>query len=129
MEQEEVRVVINNSSNRRRLSVGESDCLSPGHDRSSILSGLSGRSKANSNLKEDRGITLSDVRAIMPTVLILILTIFIMVTVIPYAFSSVIKQLEAVQRLEAKAAEAEIAKDIKVSGTGEGQTLPTPSSS
>ena len=30
----------------------------------------------------------------MPTVLILIFTLLIMVTVIPYAFSSVIKQLE-----------------------------------
>ena len=37
----------------------------------------------------------------MPTVLILIFTLFIMVTVIPYAFSSVIKQLRAVQALEA----------------------------
>merc|ERR1719260_716604 len=40
----------------------------------------------------------------MPTVLILLFTLFIMVTVIPYAFSSVIKQLQAVQALEAKAA-------------------------
>ena len=37
----------------------------------------------------------------MPTILILLFTIFIMVTVIPYAFSSVIKQLEAVRALEA----------------------------
>merc|ERR1719341_377653 len=41
----------------------------------------------------------------MPTVLILLFTLFIMVTVIPYAFSSVIKRLQAVQELEAKAAE------------------------
>merc|ERR1719309_598194 len=38
----------------------------------------------------------------MPTVLILLFTLFIMVTVIPYAFSSVIKQLQAVQELEAQ---------------------------
>ena len=37
----------------------------------------------------------------MPTLLILLFTLFIMVTVIPYAFSSVIKQLRAVQALEA----------------------------
>ena len=36
----------------------------------------------------------------MPTVLILIFTLFIMVTVIPYAFSNVIKQLQAVRLLE-----------------------------
>ena len=37
----------------------------------------------------------------MPTVIILLFTIFIMVTVIPYAFSSVLKQMEAVRALEA----------------------------
>ena len=36
----------------------------------------------------------------MPTVLILLFTLLIMVTVIPYAFSSVIKQLQAVRKLE-----------------------------
>ena len=36
----------------------------------------------------------------MPTVLILIFTLLIMVTVIPYAFSNVIKQLQAVKLLE-----------------------------
>ena len=36
----------------------------------------------------------------MPTVLILIFTLLIMVTVIPYAFSNVIKQLQAVRLLE-----------------------------
>ena len=40
-------------------------------------------------------------KLIMPTLLILLFTIFIMVTVIPYAFSSVIKQLKAVRALEA----------------------------
>ena len=38
---------------------------------------------------------------ILPTALILLFTIFIMVTVIPYAFSSVLKQLEAVRAIEA----------------------------
>ena len=44
---------------------------------------------------------MADVKLIMPTLLILLFTLFIMVTVIPYAFSSVIKQLRAVQALEA----------------------------
>merc|ERR1719348_1094544 len=47
----------------------------------------------------------------MPTVLILLFTLFIMVTVIPYAFSSVIKQLQAVQALEAAAEAAAEAKN------------------
>ena len=50
---------------------------------------------------DDRGVTLRDVKLIMPTVLILLFTILIIVTVIPYAFSSVIKQLKAVQAMEA----------------------------
>ena len=37
-----------------------------------------------------------DIKLIMPTVLILLFTLFVMVTVIPYAFQSVIKQLQAV---------------------------------
>ena len=37
----------------------------------------------------------------MPTVIILLFTIVIMITVIPYAFSSVLKQMEAVRALEA----------------------------
>ena len=40
------------------------------------------------------------VQLILPTVCILLLTLAIMVTVIPYAFSSVIKQLQAVSALE-----------------------------
>ena len=42
-----------------------------------------------------------DVQLIMPTVIILVFTIVIMITVIPYAFSSVLKQMEAVRALEA----------------------------
>ena len=45
--------------------------------------------------------TLRDVKLIMPTVLILLFTVLIIITVIPYAFSSVIKQLKAVQAMEA----------------------------
>ena len=52
------------------------------------------------SFEEDRGVTCTDIKLIMPTVLILLFTLFIMVTVIPYAFSSVIKQLQAVWALE-----------------------------
>ena len=48
----------------------------------------------------DRFSRCPDVKLIMPTLLILLFTIFIMVTVIPYAFSNVIKQLQAVRLLE-----------------------------
>lgn len=44
---------------------------------------------------------VQDVQLIMPTVIILVFTIVIMITVIPYAFSSVLKQMEAVRALEA----------------------------
>jgi len=71
-----------------------------------VTSILSGVSKEDS-FEEDRGVTCTDIKLIMPTVLILLFTLFIMVTVIPYAFSSVIKQLQAVWALEEqRAAEA-----------------------
>ena len=41
-----------------------------------------------------------DIKLIMPTVCILLFTIFVMVTVIPYAFSAVIKQLQGVWEME-----------------------------
>ena len=50
---------------------------------------------------EDRPITRRDIKLIMPTVLILLFTLVVIMTVIPYAFSSVIKQLKAVRALEA----------------------------
>ena len=65
-------------------------------DAGSVLSGIS-----KDTFEEERGVTCTDIKLIMPTVLILLFTLFIMVTVIPYAFSSVIKQLEAVRALEA----------------------------
>ena len=70
-------------------------------DRVSVLSGASGRSKTTSqleaakNLPWYRGVTCKDIKDITPTVLILIGGLLIMIFVIPYAFSSVIKQLEA----------------------------------
>ena len=48
----------------------------------------------------------------MPTVLILIFTLFIMVTVIPYAFSNVIKQLQAVRLLEQQQGESTNTKSV-----------------
>ena len=44
--------------------------------------------------------TWRDVRLIMPTLVILLFTLLIILTVIPYAFSSVIKQLRMVQAME-----------------------------
>jgi len=78
-------------------------------DQGSVLSGVS-----KDSFEEERGVTCTDIKLIMPTVLILLFTLFIMVTVIPYAFSSVIKQLQAVWALEEQIA-AEAA--LKASGT------------
>ena len=79
----------------------------PTADRVSVLSGASGRSKTTSQLEAIsklpwyRGVTWKDVKDITPTVLILIGGLLIMIFVIPYAFSSVIKQLEAEAALNA----------------------------
>ena len=64
----------------------------------SILSG--GTVCSKDSFDEDRSVTCMDIKLIMPTVLILIFTLFVMVTVIPYAFSNVINQLQAVRRLK-----------------------------
>ena len=40
------------------------------------------------------------VQGILPTALILLLTLVVMLTVIPYAFSNVLRQMEAVRALE-----------------------------
>merc|ERR1719412_2644026 len=85
-------------------------------DRESVLSGASARSKTTSQLEAAklpwyRGITCKDIKDITPTVLILLGGLLIMIFVIPYAFSSVIKQLEAEEMLEkARAAAKEAAK-------------------
>ena len=44
---------------------------------------------------------VQDIQLILPTALILLFTVLVMVTVIPYAFSAVFRQMEAVQALEA----------------------------
>ena len=62
---------------------------------------MSAQSKAPLKEDSDRNITWKDVQLILPTVLILLFTILVMVTVIPYAFSSVFRQMEAVRAMEA----------------------------
>jgi len=79
-------------------------------DTGSVLSAGSGRSKLPVKEDPNRRITLKDIQLIMPTALILLFTIVIMVTVIPYAFSSVLKQMDAVRAMEAA---AEISKSMK----------------
>ena len=43
------------------------------------------------------GINCREVRSMLPTVIILLATLVILFTVIPYAFASVIRQMEAAQ--------------------------------
>jgi len=97
------------SKSKKKLSLTEGDKpsdLEAQQDPGSVLSGLS-----KDSFEEDRGVTCTDIKLIMPTVLILLFTLFIMVTVIPYAFSSVIKQLQAVWALEEQRA-AEAASEV-----------------
>ena len=56
--------------------------------------------RQDESFDEDRVVTFRDVKLIMPTLLILLFTLFILVTVIPYAFYKAIHQLHAVQALE-----------------------------
>ena len=55
---------------------------------------------------------------ILPTAIILLITLIIMLTVIPYAFSTVFKQMEAIRALESQQLEME-----NRSGDGEGSDL------
>jgi len=99
---------MSNSKNKLSLTEGgKPSDLEAQQDAGSVLSGLS-----KDTFEEDRGVTCTDIKLIMPTVLILLFTLFIMVTVIPYAFSSVIKQLQAVWALEEQRA-----AEVEVSGT------------
>lgn len=47
---------------------------------------------------------------ILPTAIILLITLIIMLTVIPYAFSTVFKQMEAIRALESKQLDTEEAE-------------------
>ena len=51
--------------------------------------------------EEERSVTWKDIRLIMPTVWILIFALLVISTVIPYAFSTAINQLRALQAREA----------------------------
>ena len=51
--------------------------------------------------QEERSVTWKDIQLIMPTVCILIFTLLVISTVIPYAFSTAINQLRALQAREA----------------------------
>eukprot|EP00092_Neocalanus_flemingeri_P058957 GFUD01070363.1.p1 GENE.GFUD01070363.1~~GFUD01070363.1.p1 ORF type:complete len:137 (-),score=27.71 GFUD01070363.1:7-384(-) len=73
---------------------------------SSSYSTMSVRSKVPLREDKDRSTTWKDIQLILPTALILLFTALVMVTVIPYAFSSVFRQMEAVRALEAAAAMA-----------------------
>ena len=64
-------------------------------DRVSVMSGASGRSKATSQLEAASKLPWYRGMTCKVTILILIGGLLIMIFVIPYAFSSVIKQLEA----------------------------------
>jgi|ERR1712183_108947 len=98
---------MSNSKNKLALTEGgKPSDLEAQQDAGSVLSGMS-----KDTFEEERGVTCTDIKLIMPTVLILLFTLFIMVTVIPYAFSSVIKQLQAVWALEEQMA-AEAASKI-----------------
>jgi len=83
------------SQNNKKLKQNHRQPDLEAQDPGSMLSGVS-----KETFEEERGVTCNDIKLIMPTVLILLFTLFIMVTVIPYAFSSVIKQLQAVWALE-----------------------------
>ena len=75
-------------------------------DGLSVISGHSDHSRTTSQLEEAtklpwyRSVTCKDLKDIMPTVLILVGGILICVLVIPYAFSSVLKQLDVVGEMD-----------------------------
>jgi len=96
----------------------------------SVLS--AGTIASKDSFEEDRSVTCQDVKHIMPTVLILLFTLFVMVTVIPYAFSSVIKQLQGVwaleEQLEADAALKAAAEALQDGSTQEVVQETTPCS-
>ena len=60
--------------------------------------------------KTRRQVTWRDIQMILPTAFILLITIIVMLTDIPYAFSTVFRQMEAVRALE------EASKNINFKG-------------
>jgi len=55
----------------------------------------------NTDQDSHQGLSCQDIKQICPTCIILLITIVIMVTVIPYAFSNVIKQMQAADAVAA----------------------------
>ena len=49
------------------------------------------------SVRRTRGVSCQELRSMLPTVIILLFTVIIVFTVIPYAFISVMKQMEAAQ--------------------------------
>ena len=49
-----------------------------------------------------RGMSCQELRSMLPTVIILLFTVIIIFTVIPYAFISVMKQMEAAEVSQVK---------------------------
>lgn len=104
--------------NKKKKRPGDLEAQEPG----SILSG--GTVCSKDSFDDNRGVTCLDIKLIMPTVCILLFTLLVMVTVIPYAFSSVIKQLQGVWALEEQlAAEAALQAANEAAGVTEPQEL------
>ena len=58
---------------------------------------------------------------ILPTAIILLITLIIMLTVIPYAFSTVFKQMEAIRALESQHLDSDT---ISEEGEGDLRNIP-----
>ena len=108
-------------------------------DGLSVISGHSDHSRTTSQLEEAtklpwyRSVTCKDLKDIMPTVLILVGGILICVLVIPYAFSSVLKQLDVVGEMDRIAEyKKELARNATIEAAlkkAEANAEPTPEDS
>jgi len=99
--QEDVHVVLGKSGSAEQTSV-EMNSVDGKRTRPGSISLIDDQDDKDSITEEDEehdGVTFKDIKQIMPTCLILIVTVIIMVTVIPYAFSSVIKQMQAADQM------------------------------
>merc|ERR1719347_1241637 len=97
---EDVQVVLGKSGIAEQTSV-EMDSAEEKRTRPASIS-LNDDHDETEIIEDDEehdGVTFKDIKQIMPTCLILIVTVVIMVTVIPYAFSSVIKQMQAADQM------------------------------
>jgi len=97
---EEVQVVLGKSGSAEQTSV-EMNSVEGKRTRPASIS-LNEDNDDNDTIEDDEehdGVTFKDIKQIMPTCLILIVTVIIMVTVIPYAFSSVIQQMQAADQM------------------------------